>query len=106
MFGSPGRIVAQKEVRRLAVIKRGDGEILKVSLDQVVDSDCEPFHYVVLRPFHPVGPNMHQPANFCIVVRPDELTALRDALTDAIDQIPAHETVAADVADAPPPEAA
>jgi hypothetical protein len=27
------------------------------------------------------------------VVRPDELVALRDALTEAIDTIPAHETV-------------
>jgi hypothetical protein len=93
MFGSPGKVVAQKEVKRLAVIKRSDGEILRVSLDQVVDSDCERFHYVVLRPYNLVGPDQHRPAPFALVVRPDELTALRDALTEAIDTIPAHETV-------------
>jgi hypothetical protein len=95
MFGSPGPIIARKELKRLAVIKRPDGEILRVSIEQVTDVDQERFHFVCLRPWHPIAPDQHQPAPYAIAVLPGELEALRDALTAAIDQIPAHETVPA-----------
>jgi len=90
---SPGKIVKRDELKRLAVLKRQTGEILRISLDRATDSDGEAFHFVSLRPWHPVGPDRHQPASFTIAVLADELPAIRDAITAAIDLIPAHETV-------------
>lgn len=94
MFLNPGKIVVHKELKRLAAIKRSDGEILRVSLEQLTDSDDEKFHFVCLRPWHMVGPDTHRPSAYAITVRADELHILRDALTAAIDAIPAHETIA------------
>jgi hypothetical protein len=89
----PGPIIERKELKRLAVISRPDGEILRASLDQATDSDGERYTYITLRPWHPVAPGKHAPSPYAVTILPTEITGLRDALTLAADLIPAHEAL-------------
>jgi hypothetical protein len=91
MFSQQRQIIERKELKRLAVIKRPDGEILRVSLDQATDSTGERATYVTMRPWNVVGPERHAPSPYAIVVLPAEIAGLRDALALAADLIPAHE---------------
>lgn len=91
MFSQQRQIIERKELKRLAVIKRPDGEILRVSLDQATDSTGEMATYLTLRPWNVVGPDRHAPSPYAVVILPTEIQALRDALSLAVELIPAHE---------------
>jgi len=79
--GSSGQ---SQEIKRLATIKRGETDELRVSWDEFTPEKGQPSRYVSLRVWYEKDGEW-RPTTKGITVRKPELVAVRDALTRVID---------------------